>query len=150
MNFVKNNTLKMWILSKIIFLKCEFCEKWCCFENVNFVKNEIFKMWSLWNYYVQIWIFGKIRIFAPVCFRRKNNWEFFARALRSIYYIVSVDNFAPCQSKMWRRLLWYATLLTTLFREIEQLGLYQPFPFKRLTSSKLNALGTHPPIRNIF
>jgi len=51
-NFVKNGTLKMWILWKMRFQKCEFYEKWdfqnvnfvknCDFKNVNYVKNEIF------------------------------------------------------------------------------------------------------------
>ena len=36
----------MWILWKMRFWKCEFCEKWD-FENVNFVKNKTLKMWIL-------------------------------------------------------------------------------------------------------
>ena len=56
MNFVENEVLKMWILWKERFWKCEFCEKWD-FENVNFVKNEIFKMW----------IFGLIGGILPQC-----------------------------------------------------------------------------------
>ena len=51
-NFVKNETLKMWILWKMRLWKCEFCEKWD-FENVNFVNNEIFKMWILWK--MRLW-----------------------------------------------------------------------------------------------
>ena len=47
-NFVKNETLKMWILWKIRFSKCEFFEKWD-FENVNFVKNETLIMWFMWK-----------------------------------------------------------------------------------------------------
>ena len=39
-NFVKNEILKVWILWKMWFWKCEFCENWD-FESVNFVKNEI-------------------------------------------------------------------------------------------------------------
>jgi len=58
-NFVKNETLKAWILWKMILWKCEFCEKkgfWKCefcekwdFENVNFVKIETLKFWILWK-----------------------------------------------------------------------------------------------------
>ena len=44
MKFVKNRTLKMWILWKIELWKCEFCEKWD-FENKNFGKSKFFKMW---------------------------------------------------------------------------------------------------------
>ena len=46
-NFVNNETLKMWILWKMRFWKCEFYQN-CDFENVNFVKNNILKMWILW------------------------------------------------------------------------------------------------------
>ena len=35
MNFVKNDALKMWILSKMRFWKCEFCQKWG-FQSVHF------------------------------------------------------------------------------------------------------------------
>ena len=38
----------MYILWKMIFLKCEFCEKWD-FRNVNFVKIEISELWILWK-----------------------------------------------------------------------------------------------------
>ena len=38
----------MWILWKMRFQKCEFCEKWH-FTIVNFVKNEVSKMWILWK-----------------------------------------------------------------------------------------------------
>ena len=53
-HFLSRNSLdfdssKMWILWKMIFQKCEFCEKWY-FRNVNFVKNELSKMWILWNW----------------------------------------------------------------------------------------------------
>ena len=37
-NFVNNESLKLWISWKIRFWKCEFCEKWC-FQNVNFWIN---------------------------------------------------------------------------------------------------------------
>ena len=37
-NFVKNETLKMWIFWKMRLWKCEFCEKWN-FENMNFWMN---------------------------------------------------------------------------------------------------------------
>ena len=47
-NCVKNETLKLWILSKMCLWKWEFCQKWC-FKTVNLVKNEIFKMWILWK-----------------------------------------------------------------------------------------------------
>ena len=43
-NFVKSETLKMWILWKMIFWKCEFLEKKWDFKKVNFVKNEISEM----------------------------------------------------------------------------------------------------------
>ena len=39
MNFVKNDILKLWILWKMGFGKCEFCEK-RDFGNVHFVKKE--------------------------------------------------------------------------------------------------------------
>jgi len=52
MNFVKNHTLKMWILWKITFRKCELCEK-SHLENVNFVKNHIFRVWFLWK--ISLW-----------------------------------------------------------------------------------------------
>ena len=52
-NFLFRNSLefgawKMWILWKMRFLNCEFCEK-LDFENVIFLKNEILKMWILWK-----------------------------------------------------------------------------------------------------
>ena len=43
-NFVNNETLKMWMLWKMRLWKCEFCGK-LDLEIVNFVKNDIFKMW---------------------------------------------------------------------------------------------------------
>ena len=43
-NFVKIEISEMWILWKLGFQKCEFCEKWE-FTNVNFVKIEILEMW---------------------------------------------------------------------------------------------------------
>ena len=46
-NFVKNETLKMWISWKMRFPKCEFCEK-CHFVNVNLVKNVNF--WIKWGF----------------------------------------------------------------------------------------------------
>ena len=55
--FCQNESLKIWILSKMWFLwkmrfwKCEFCEKWD-FENVIFVKNdfnETLKLWIEWK-----------------------------------------------------------------------------------------------------
>ena len=55
MNFVKNEILNAWILWKMRFWKCEFCEKWD-FKIVNFGKIENFKMWFL----------DKMRIFATV------------------------------------------------------------------------------------
>ena len=54
MNFVKNETMQMWILWKMRLCKCEFCEKWD-FANVNFVKNETLKMWILWIMRLWIW-----------------------------------------------------------------------------------------------
>ena len=90
MNFVKNDTmkmwilsknmaLKMWILSKLRFWKCEFCEKWD-FENVNFEKNEILKVWFLWK--MRFWkceFMDKLRIFAPV-------WPKYFLGCNRIYY----------------------------------------------------------------
>ena len=54
---MKNETLEMWILSKMRLWNCEFCQKWD-FEIVNFVKNEIFKMWIF---------FEKMCNFASMC-----------------------------------------------------------------------------------
>ena len=53
-NFLYRNSLdfdvsKMWILWKMRFQKCEFCENWD-FENVNFVKN--------WNFRKVNWDFS--------------------------------------------------------------------------------------------
>ena len=59
--------MKMWILSKMGFWKCELCEKWH-FQNVNFVKNEILKMWILSK--MRLWkceFLDKLRTFALVC-----------------------------------------------------------------------------------
>ena len=67
MNLVKSNTLKMWILWKMRFWKCEFCQK-CEFENVNFVKNENLKMWIFSK--MRFWkceFLDKMWIFAPAC-----------------------------------------------------------------------------------
>ena len=58
-NFVKKGVLEMWILSnvrflkmwilwKMIFWKCELCEKWD-FEIVNFVENDALKLFILWK-----------------------------------------------------------------------------------------------------
>ena len=38
--------LKIWILWKMRFWNCEFCERWD-FKNVNFVKSGILKLWIL-------------------------------------------------------------------------------------------------------
>ena len=54
MNFVKNEILEMWILSKIRFWNCEFCQKWD-FHNVNF--------WINWG-------------FLPQCGKKKSRWIF--------------------------------------------------------------------------
>ena len=82
-NFVKNEFLKMWILSKMnLFKKCEFCQKWV-FENVNFVKNESLKMWilsqmSLWKCeFCQKWDFGNVNfwikcVILPQCVKIKS------------------------------------------------------------------------------
>ena len=51
-NFVKNETFKMWIFSKMRSWKCEFCEKWD-FEIVNFVKKETLKLWIWWK--MRLW-----------------------------------------------------------------------------------------------
>ena len=63
-NFVQNEILKMWILSKMRFRKYEFCQKWN-FEDVNFAKNKILKMWILWKLSVSICNF--LISFASVC-----------------------------------------------------------------------------------
>ena len=47
-NYQEFDVWKMWILWKMRFWKCEFCEKWD-FENVNFVKNVLLKLWILWK-----------------------------------------------------------------------------------------------------
>ena len=59
---------KMWILWKLRFCKCEFCEK-CEFENVNFVKIEIFKL----RYLDKMWILG------PLCCPW---WELYLMTMR--------------------------------------------------------------------
>ena len=48
MNFVKNRTLKMWILWKIRFSKCEFCEI-LDFQNVNFWINKLIFILNMWK-----------------------------------------------------------------------------------------------------
>ena len=58
----------MWILRKMRFCKCEFCEK-CEFENVNFVKIEIFKL----RYLDKMWILG------PLCCPW---WELYLMTMR--------------------------------------------------------------------
>ena len=70
----------------------------------------------------KFWLSVKMFRFITQCEARRRKeiaqhqeWKrvrFFAREK----YIVSVDNFAPCQSKMWRLLLWYA-LVTILFSD---------------------------------
>ena len=45
-NFVKKWDSETWILWKMRFQYCEFCEKWD-FRNVDFVKNEFSDMWIL-------------------------------------------------------------------------------------------------------
>ena len=74
MNFVGNETLKIWISWKMRLWKCEFCGKWD-FENVNFVKNEIFEMGFFvtnGNFenvdFCQKWDFGNVNFI--------NNWNF--------------------------------------------------------------------------
>ena len=60
MNFVKNETLKLWILWKIRFWNSEFCQKWDL-ENVNLVKIKL-RLWNWvscqkWDFqYVNFWI----------------------------------------------------------------------------------------------
>ena len=63
MNFVKNEILKMWILWKMRFWNCEFCEEWV-FENAIFLKIETFKMrfllkmrFSYCDFWNKLWIF---------------------------------------------------------------------------------------------
>ena len=64
-NLVKNETLPMWILSKMRLCNCEFCEKWDS-ANVNFVKNVTLKLWILskmwlWNCgFCQKWDFENV------------------------------------------------------------------------------------------
>ena len=56
----------MWILWKLRFQNCEFCEKWD-FRYVNFVKNEISEMWILEKFGFSMCEFlDKMWIFAPV------------------------------------------------------------------------------------
>ena len=65
-NFMKNETLKMWILWKIRLWNCKLCEKWD-FKNVNFVIIEISKTRILWKLgflksdFLKMWIFQKMR-----------------------------------------------------------------------------------------
>ena len=80
-NYQEFDGWKMWILWKMIFWKCEFCEKWD-FESVNFVKNEILKVWILSKVRLWNWEFlEKLRIFAPVCFIEWQNRGVYVRFL---------------------------------------------------------------------
>ena len=56
----------MWILWKLRFQKCEFCEKWD-FKNVNFVKNEISERWILYKLDFQCVNFWIKCGFSPQC-----------------------------------------------------------------------------------
>ena len=50
------------ITKKLMFEKCEFCEKWD-FENVNLVKNETLEVWIFWkNEILKMWILWKMRL----------------------------------------------------------------------------------------
>ena len=58
---------KMWIMWKIAFQKCEFCQIWD-FRYVNFEENDILKMWLLWKLSFSKCDFSdEIGIFAPMC-----------------------------------------------------------------------------------
>ena len=51
-NYQEFDAWKMWIVRKMRFWNCEFCEKWN-FKNVNFVKNETLKKCEFcekWNW----------------------------------------------------------------------------------------------------
>ena len=80
-NVVKNKTLKMWILWKMISWKCEFCEKWD-FENVNFVKNKSLKLCILWKMrfwkckFCDQWDFQDVIFFGflPQCVSYSMHW----------------------------------------------------------------------------
>ena len=77
--FVENETLKLWILWKMRFWKCEFCEK-CDFENGNFVKNEILKLWILWKMrfwkceFCEKWDFEIVNFVKSEVFQKVNLW----------------------------------------------------------------------------
>ena len=88
----------MWILCKLRFFKCEFCEKWdfenCEFRqnwdflNVNFVKIGIFQMWFL----DKMWIFATVRW-------PKNKLNAIIRKLKmtimTLIYNIESDLFVP-------------------------------------------------------
>ena len=61
-NFVRYDTLEMWILWKLRFWKCEFCENYF-FENVNLSKKCKFRnviLVKIGN--IEMWILPKMRI----------------------------------------------------------------------------------------
>ena len=73
-HFLSRNSLdfdnsKVWILWKLWFRKCEFCEKWD-FINVNFVKIEILEMRILWKLRFQ-----KCEFCEKWGFRNVNLWK---------------------------------------------------------------------------
>ena len=72
-NFVNNESLKLWISWKIRFWKCEFCEKWC-FQNVNFWINCGFLPQC--GMYTELFTHcGKTLIFSPkIQYYFKNFW----------------------------------------------------------------------------
>ena len=91
-NFVNNEISERWILWKMRFQNCEFCEKWD-FRSVNFVKNEMSEMWILWKMRLQkgefckncefqyVNFFGQKVLFLPQCvtFPTVENWRLLLR-----------------------------------------------------------------------
>ena len=98
MNFVENEILIMWILWKMRFWKCEFCEKWD-FDNVNFVKSEILKMWIWWKVtFSKCEFLDELRIFVPVCIASEQPYAFIIMKFKScLVFIVCVV--CSCNSK---------------------------------------------------
>ena len=124
----------MWILWKMIFWKCEFCEKWgfeivnfCVkrdFEIVNFVKNEISKMCFVKNETLKMWILWKMRLWnCEFCekwdFQNVNfwiNWGFLPhcadRSEFSVWWRDSLTMTITMKSSKWKFLqkknyLWF-------------------------------------------
>ena len=120
MNFVENRTLKMWILWKMRFQKCEFCEKQD-FKNVNLVKNETLKMWILWKMrlwkckFCVKWDFRNVNFVKNVIIERWILWKIrLWKCELSEKYVFENVNFVNNESfKMW--ILWKLRLLECEF-----------------------------------